>query len=561
MSQQALLKNVVNRLTEQIANTFEYKVLERGWRYYRAHAVTALRVSEMGSDMIVTAIVNGNTNYAVRIHSSPFDNSSCNCPYNDYCKHMAAVFFQLCAEAGLSPELYLSELRQACMSQERAVSAARKRALVKEDAERRKKVRQMSLDHSGTAEEWHQFFERKFDRSFTDYQSSVTEITAWVKTEMDREAEGMDEELYVLYRMHGIMYVLQQLSNRASGASSRAYAYKDAGMKELAQSSIEELGSLLTEAKEAELSVTYPTYVSALGMKAGELAFNGEMAIVDGQEVYALFWSTLLNEPSMLTQERDRLVAQLDEEARVARIAAESKPRMMFDSDVDPPRVNDAVEAALIQLQALLGEDEQAVERLARINKYREAGRYLGYLHEHADKKQYDKLWIWLKGLAPLIRLTRSRADVEAYWSYWKQMYEREPDNPMYESLAMTLMPNVTPYLSSFLIDKQRFRDWANVQILRRVTPDEIAKAELRLMQREAPELLLPLYHQAIERQIEDRSREQYRAAVKLLHELRELYAASGREPLWESYVHSLLHRYARLRALREELRKGALLP
>ncbi len=76
-----------------------------------------------------------------------------------------------------------------------------------------------------------------------------------------------------------------------------------------------------------------------------------------------------------------------------------------------------------------------------------------------------------------------------------------------------------------------------------------------------APQLLLPFYHQAVERHMSHKNRDGYKAAVKLLKRLSKLYGRLKQEERWQHYIEQFATRHSRLRALQEELRKGKLIP
>ncbi|MDT2246553.1 hypothetical protein P7H16_05635 [Paenibacillus larvae] len=80
---------------------------------------------------------------------------------------------------------------------------------------------------------------------------------------------------------------------------------------------------------------------------------------------------------------------------------------------------------------------------------------------------------------------------------------------------------------------------------------------ELKAVEETDPALLLPLYHQSIERAILEKNRSSYKIAVRLLKELQEYYRILGRELQWKQYITFLSDKYARLRAFQEEFKKG----
>ncbi len=67
-------------------------IIDRGYEYYEEGHVEDVEVH----DNKVFAFVTGNAgNYEVVIDLEDFAESSCECPYENYCKHMAAVVYDI----------------------------------------------------------------------------------------------------------------------------------------------------------------------------------------------------------------------------------------------------------------------------------------------------------------------------------------------------------------------------------------------------------------------------------------------------------------------------------
>ncbi|MCZ6944004.1 hypothetical protein EJ131_26590 [Bacillus mycoides] len=67
-------------------------IVDRGYEYYEEGHVEDVEIH----DKKVFAFVTGNAgNYEVIIDLEDFAESSCECPYGNYCKHMAAVVYEI----------------------------------------------------------------------------------------------------------------------------------------------------------------------------------------------------------------------------------------------------------------------------------------------------------------------------------------------------------------------------------------------------------------------------------------------------------------------------------
>ncbi|MNY43599.1 hypothetical protein D3C86_1785730 [compost metagenome] len=111
------------------------------------------------------------------------------------------------------------------------------------------------------------------------------------------------------------------------------------------------------------------------------------------------------------------------------------------------------------------------------------------------------------------------------------------------------------------LLDHGKWRDWMDYQLSSGKVPSDFRVSDLQPVEKHAPELLLPFYHQAAERFVLEKNRHSYKAAVKLLKRLAKLYKKMKREERWGEFLDAFTTRHSRLRALQEELRKGKLIP
>ncbi|PEP25742.1 SWIM zinc finger family protein [Bacillus wiedmannii] len=67
-------------------------IMDKGYEYYEEGHVEDVEIQEKK----IFAFVTGNAgNYEVMIDLKNFTESSCECPYENYCKHMAAVVYDI----------------------------------------------------------------------------------------------------------------------------------------------------------------------------------------------------------------------------------------------------------------------------------------------------------------------------------------------------------------------------------------------------------------------------------------------------------------------------------
>lgn len=85
-------------------------IIDRGYEYYEEGYVEDVEIHNNK----VFAFVTGNAgNYEVVIELEDFSESSCECPYENYCKHMAAVVYDIQGAVESTVKEKLKELEKA----------------------------------------------------------------------------------------------------------------------------------------------------------------------------------------------------------------------------------------------------------------------------------------------------------------------------------------------------------------------------------------------------------------------------------------------------------------
>ncbi|WP_035000997.1 hypothetical protein [Bhargavaea cecembensis] len=113
---------------------------------------------------------------------------------------------------------------------------------------------------------------------------------------------------------------------------------------------------------------------------------------------------------------------------------------------------------------------------------------------------------------------------------------------------------------AEFLLSRDHYREWAAYHHLNRSSLERIERTGLKTMIDEAPMEAIFLMNVHVEEQIAQKSRQNYREAVRILKKMKRAAKKAGRAEWWSGYVGALRRRHQRLRALMEELEKGGLL-
>ncbi|PKR83186.1 SWIM zinc finger family protein [Heyndrickxia camelliae] len=228
---------------------------------------------------------------------------------------------------------------------------------------------------------------------------------------------------------------------------------------------------------------------------------------------------------------------------------------------------NGRIKLANIHMAILCGRDELALNALKGIDKN------IIYFSQHwfqylQSQKAYSRLSKYITAMIPFISdyLLTLNSDFDRY--AFMRMFFRTVDEPalsdhnpvLMEKVYIKFLPFSYAQYNEYLIMKQKYRVWIELQHLTGKDIDSIDKAKLDTVTKSDPQLAMPLYHESIENLLENRNREAYKKTVRYLKKLRVLYKKQKKMDLWESYFNDLLMKTKRLRAFHEECRRGKLI-
>lgn len=217
---------------------------------------------------------------------------------------------------------------------------------------------------------------------------------------------------------------------------------------------------------------------------------------------------------------------------------------------------------ALAWMRFWLGEDQEAWRQLDAAERHGlEPAQVFRFLRQLEGNDEWTRLEAWLSHCVNG-QVGRSPGSLDEYGHYWDAVVMRLPEA---EERMWSAIASLPPYCSSLYEEKLmrygRFRQWIDYQLSLGSDPLDFRAKDLQPIEKEAPEALLPFYHQGVEKYVLLKNRDGYKRAVKLLKRLAKLYKKLKREQRWEAYIETFASRHSRLRALQEELRRGGLIP
>ncbi|NOU92040.1 hypothetical protein GC093_02155 [Paenibacillus sp. LMG 31456] len=527
-------KNRINFLIERMQHDFELPILERGWEFYHKARVKNI---ELLHGVEISASVHGKEKYEVILDMDNFAKSSCSCSYPSNCRHMAAVIFTLYASYA-RPELLLQQLKQAILVKSRQQQSRTSSSVSKAE---KKQERLEALQENQPPTVWQRFFDQQFYGYSLSQQHSIELFYNAAKDSLTPLAANWDEPLRHLYELHVVLFVMRKIEQFYTDTKSSYLSYYiETGSKTVAKQCIEQLEGLLPALNFTALLKKHEAAVDETMTMLGETALTGKDSPMDWLLAYRSIWWRLEDRPERLERERKRL--QL--------IAAKSNVM---------PRRREAVIIALAHFDIMAGNDAKARTLLEQLAK-REARDFFIYLHRFYDGQEWERMLAWLRWLLPSVQRAQQE-ELRIFCTYWMEAVSRQPDDGEWVDVMIALLPRTYYFYTAYLLKANRFKAWVDLQLANRVSPLNLYALDLKNVEANDPSLLLPLYHQAVERCIAEKNRNSYKMAVKLLKKLHAYYKQLEKLNTWEEYIYRLANRYSRLRALQEELRKGKWIP
>jgi uncharacterized Zn finger protein len=540
------------QLVQDVADRFDEVTLTRGFQYYKQGRVTKLTLP---SDRLVKAIVDGGERYSVSLDLDSFDANRCDCPVNKPCKHMVATLLKYAdlhnrpvstlvnAKSIVNPIISPSKPAAAPTN---VISFQRQLAAKKAEAEAQLKE-QASRIPEMTISQWHELFEQCTAHLKTNTKNSqyIRDALSAIYKLRPPELPAVIERLFAL---HAHWFVLFKLTDTLHNQPNYLYSYlayhTHEAMSELLpaiEQSIASLAPLIIEpGNGAWIRMTLEYLRIRLLMESRDAHYF----LSHYQQVWSDWICPHVAEGSSLPyqEELQHLESSVDELDELASLAASC--------------------IAQAGMYLYLQQDSQAWEliRDSRTKSELLFDCVSPYLLHLVRKEHWTRLTDWLTEIAPLLGLRRN-PKLQAYSEYWELAVEHIPEAElrMWDTLA-SMLPQSRALYEDRLLARGQWERWMDYHLSMDSDPLDFRVTDLAPIEKNAPELLLPFYHQAVERYVLHKNRDSYKSAVKMLKRLAKLYKKIKQESRWEQFFASFVNRNSRLRALHEELRKGKLL-
>ncbi|WP_338471003.1 SWIM zinc finger family protein [Niallia sp. XMNu-256] len=512
------------RLKPELAD--DAAVVQKGLILYRQGSVIQLKLEK---DEIVTGIVQDVTPAKIKLDLNIPYLSECSCPGDGICRHQMAAFFHLLSR-GNSVSAWVEAWRQPLREQKQAQTLHIGRA-------------KDLLKGKGPAEPNYENWTHSFRESFDLLMNGNGDPKPYLINELysvyERRvvaAAPLEMEWRNLYMLVARVVSFQKLL-RLSTELEHDETIINHHYRHLFQNILDDTEQLTYKLSVQSRPFAFDQFIEKLKDETAQLLT--EEASVDFERIHLFrrLWTDLFKNRTW----REEMAAQLTQHASLQL----------------------SVKVGLIHLNILLGNDEEVKEEILACDA--NITPYFFYWFDLFNAKQMEFYIHHFIGLM--------KDYLSAHGTYFGSRqfmhmalraigpYCTEHNRPdLLERAYIHTLPYSFYDYQDFLFEKKEYQKWMELQTYNGFTFESLSKDTLKTLQTEAPEILLPLYHQGIQADLDGKNRASYRQAVRKLKKLRTLYKKVKRLDEWEQYFDLLLFRTKRMRAFQEECKRGKLI-
>nr|WP_286181019.1 SWIM zinc finger family protein [Bacillus sp. ISL-37] len=484
----------------------------------------------------IWATVQDVTPVRVYINVSDPEESSCTCPANSFCRHRLAAFFQAYSDVA-SVSDWVEAWRKPAKEQMNAEKWGLQRAkdLVKKDT-------RAGHDYDSWA--------ASFRESFEEIVEGQGEPRAYVvpglfrsyvrRVEVSAPLEAVWKNLYLIAASVHSFNLLTELAHELGHDDEPTM---DRYYRPLFEDLFNDAEEYIERLAYGTMPFSFDTFLERLKDETIGLTMPDASVGYDRIDLYRLLWEKLFKNGSWRDAERTRLEAFADDKR------------------------DQIEEVALIHQLVLAKQDGEALKRFIALPV--SSLPYMFYwLDGFRVQREWNRMGPFIEYLVQQLRnylkLLGDYYACKKFTRYALKLvgtYTREIGRgELYDRALAQAMPYSFYEYEDSLFEKGQFEQWGELQSYFGFEYNSISSERIKVLQKEAPEVLIPLYHQMVGDLIEMKNRSSYKQAARLLKKLRTVYKKMKRVPEWEEFFGKLLVRTKRLRAFHEECTRSKLI-
>lgn len=535
-------------LIHNTAAYFTDLTIKRGFQYYKQGRVGPLH---MPNDESIEAIVRGSDDYSVNLVPGTLDDSRCTCPVRHKCKHMVAVLLEAASKQGRSVHALVNAhsttlIRYGVTPSDELdtgpnASPAKNRqsddfAAIREQA---RSLPDMPISA------WHQLFGQcvaalRVNTLNSLYSRNALEAIYSIKPSLTGIMES-------LFELHARLFILDKLVKQPSNQGIGSGLFMGYHVQIAADDIQKDIDQRFVSGQ-----FSFPEETEQSPRVSETLVYLRSKMLTESRyhpffsHIYKLFWEHGL-------QPRHGDTAVYAEELHYLK-SAEAELGSTYS------RAAGMLAQSLMHFHLL--QDQEAFDLLRAADKALliQPEHLIHFLDVLSQAKDWTRLTQWLTETGPLLANYRNHK-LNSYMAYWDQAVQELPEAEQFLwDTLVDMLPHSKEIYQETLLAHGKWQEWMDYQLSTGREPLEFRVSVLQPIEKHAPELLLPFFHQAVERYILQKNRSSYKSAVKLLKRLSKLYKKMKQEERWESFITAFAGRHSRLRALQEELRRGKLI-
>ncbi|WP_426451078.1 hypothetical protein ACP26L_03195 [Paenibacillus sp. S-38] len=552
-----MLHLTMNGLAAAVYRYFPYPVLEQGWQVYSEGRI----IDYIVDGVLIRAFVMDDSyerDYPllVELNLEDLRYSTCDCHSDGYCEHMAAVVFEWCDRADYDPAKLLKSGSSA-LGGTGGSSAARLSSAGGGEAgdwasildtlttarsllprEESAVDLESPVEGSGPVG-WHKYFRSRVHPNRFSSLQAASGLYDKVLGELLPIAEGWEETAAKLYELHVILFAMK-LTEEIQVSHIRqqydfSYYQRMEVYRDLASRCWEHFADIVRVIPRQAAWEHYESVLLETEEVLHSYAQPAPSTVVPWMQIYTALWWDLLWSEAGAEREKARLLKVSEEEELPS-----SRAEWLMSAQL------------LFAMRG--GMDEEAMALAARMGHSAPA-KVLPYLEVMARTRNWERMAAWLQRLVPWMTRVPG-GQLGSYFALWEQVRGALGLQQEWKDAVFALLPRSLDYYTEELMNSGLYKEWVDVHLVLGYTPMDFRASELKPIETEQRELLLPWYHHSVELFIAEKNRDAYKRAVRLLKKLQSHYKKLKRTEVWDRYLVYLTTRYSRLRALQEEMQK-----
>jgi len=507
------------------------KMVQKGLLLFRQGLVSKAKLEHD----LVTASVQDVTRVQVELNLNFLNMSTCSCPNDGTCRHILGVFFYAYSHIGSVAE-WVEDWRLPAKEKKSAESMGLKKAkdLLKTSG---------SLQHD--YESWVTSFREDFESIMKGTKNPKPYLIPDLFQVYSRKLKAsapMKQEWKQLYYIVAAIHSFQSLLHL-----SKELWHQEAEInrhyRHLFFSIIDDIEELVEKLSVHAMPFAFDEFIAKLKNDCIYLLAENYDLEFERTHLYIVLWTNLFKKKNWRELELEKI------------------------HDLNENKQTLPLLIGGVHQHMMLRHDEPALRILQHLGEYA-APYMLFWLEMLKASKEWKRMGPFVDLFANMLhgyiknlhdtyaRMEFTRWALKAVSVYCTENHKFD----LYEKILVQTLPYSYRIYDDFLFEQKQYEKWSDLQVYIGYDITSLSNDKLKELQKEEPAVLLPLYHQSIQQQINLKNRSSYKIAVRQLKKLRTIYKKLKREDDWQQFLTTLLEKTKRLRAFQEECERGKLI-